>query len=67
MYSQQKLSAVNPLHPNNSIYTRHTGPYTFPGVLMRRICFTIQTRASLVGDHFLYSLHLNVFFLGMIF
>ena len=34
--------------------------YTFPKVLTRTICLTV--RASLVGDHFLYSHDLNVWF-----
>ena len=37
----------------------HTVLYTFPKVLTRRICLTNK---SLVGDHFLYSHDLNVWF-----
>ena len=37
----------------------HTVLYTFPKVLIRRV---FQSRASLVGNHFLYSHDLNVWF-----
>ena len=47
----------NPLHPNISIHSLYTFLYTFPLVLTRRICLAIK--ASLVGDHLLYSYDLN--------
>ena len=37
------LYRVNPLHPNLSMYTLSTVVYTFPEVLMRRICLTIKS------------------------
>ena len=43
----------------------HTVLYTFPLVLTRRICLTIRS-SSLVGDHFLYSCHLDVWLRGEI-
>ena len=48
---------VNPLNPNLSILSLHSLLYTFHLVLTRRICLAIK--ASLVGDHFLYSHDLN--------
>ena len=54
---------VNPLHPNISMHILHTVCSTFPKVLTRRNCWTIG-RASLVGDQFLYSHDLNVWFRG---
>ena len=51
----------NPLHPNISMHILHTVLYTFPKVLTRRIYLTNK---SLVGDHFLYSHDLNVWFRG---
>ena len=33
---------VNPLHPNISMYIFHTVFYTFPKVLTRRICLSIE-------------------------
>ena len=34
---------MNPFHPNISMHILLTVPYTFPKVLMRRICFIIQS------------------------
>ena len=36
-------SFVNHFHPYISMHLLHTVPYTFPKVLMRRICFIIQS------------------------
>ena len=47
------MARINPLHPNISIHILHSLLYTFTIVLTRRICLTIK--ASLSGDHFLYS------------
>ena len=49
---------VNPLHPNISIHILHTTLYTSPKVLTGE--FVYQSKASFVGDHFLYSHNLNV-------
>ena len=49
---------INPLHPNISMHILHIVLYTFPKVLMRRIF--LYARASLVGDHCLYSHDHNV-------
>ena len=38
----QWFSAINPLHPKISMHTLHTVLYTFPKVLMRRICWPIK-------------------------
>ena len=38
--------------------------HTLPQVLTRRICLTINARASLIGDHFLYSRDPNKWFRG---
>ena len=46
-----------PLHPNISIHILHSLLYKFPLVPTRRIRLTIK--ASLGGDHFLYSHDLN--------
>ena len=43
-----------PLHPNIIMHILPIVHHTFLKVLTRRICL----RASLVGDHFLYSLDL---------
>ena len=53
----EKNHVLNPLHPNISIPSLHTLLYTFPLALTRRICLAIK--ASLVGDHSLYSHDLN--------
>ena len=59
------LSWGKPLHPNISIHILHTVLYTFPKVLARRICLTInQSRTFVVRDHFLYYHDLNVCFRG---
>ena len=52
----------NPLLPNISMHILHTVLWTFPNVLIRRICS--QSRASLVDDHFLYSHDLNLWLQG---
>ena len=44
------------------MYILHTVLYTFPLVLTRRICASILSRASWIGDHFLYSHYLSVWF-----
>ena len=49
----------NPEHLKLSMHIFHTVLYTFPMVLTRRICLKNK---SLVGDHFLYSHDLNVWF-----
>ena len=57
----QKLrgaSFLNSLHPNISIHILHTVFYTFPKVLKGE--FVYRSKASFVGDHFLYSHDLNV-------
>ena len=41
-------SAINPLHPNIKMHILHTVFYTFPKVVVRRICLSCW-------DHFLYS------------
>ena len=41
--SQKQDSVVNPFHPNISMHILHTVPYTFSKMLMRRICFVIQS------------------------
>ena len=46
--------------PKISMHILHTDLYTYPKVLMRRICW--KSRASFVGDHFLYSHKFNVRF-----
>ena len=51
----------NSLHPNISLQVFHTVLYTFPMVLIMRICLT-KNFSSL--DHFLYSCDLNVWFKG---
>ena len=52
-------SESNALHPNINIYELilYTVLDTTPKVLTERICVS---RASLFGDHFLYSCNLNV-------
>ena len=50
------------LHTVIRMYILHTVLYTFPLVLTRRICASILSRASWIGDHFLYSHYLNVWF-----
>ena len=39
---QMKAALFNPLHPNISRDILHTFFYTFPMVLIRRICLTIK-------------------------
>ena len=53
---------LKPLHPNISIDILLVVLSTFPKVLIRRI--VKQSRASLVGDHYSNSCHLNVLFRG---
>lgn len=54
LFSQSYTAMLyNSFHPNISIEILYTLLYTFPLVLTRRIGLTIK--ASLVGDHFLYS------------
>ena len=48
---------VNTLHPNISMHILLTVLYTFLNVLKGE--FVSQSRASLVGDHFLYF-HINL-------
>ena len=57
---QVAVPKFNPLHHNISIRFLPTVHYTFPMVLTKRIC--LKSRASSVGDHFLYSHDLNVCF-----
>ena len=45
---------INTLHPTISMYILYTIIYTFLKVL-RKGEFVLQSRASVVGDHFLYS------------
>ena len=42
---------LNPLRPNVSMYILHAVRFTFPKVLMRRICLV----ESIFGDHVLHS------------
>ena len=56
------LLLVNPLHPTISMHILHTVLYTSPKELTRRIFLTIKR--FLVGDHFLYSHDLHVWFRG---
>ena len=51
---------LKPLHPNISIHILHSLRYKFPLVPTRRIRLTIK--ASLGGDHFLYSHDLKEWF-----
>ena len=51
----------NPSHPNLSMHILYTVLYSFPQALTRRICLTIK-KASLVGNHFLYSRDVTVWF-----
>ena len=37
---------LHPLHPNISVHILHTVTYTFPKVLMRKICSTIKSSFS---------------------
>ena len=39
---ESSVKALNPLHPNMSKVILHTVPHTFPKVLTRRICVTIN-------------------------
>ena len=66
LYLKKELKSilVNPLHPNISIHFLHTVLYTFPMILTKRICLTIKSFFSCIGDHFLYSHDLNVCFRG---
>ena len=56
-FMAHEKALINPLHPNISIYILHTALCTFLNMLTRRIC--LKSRASLLGDHFLYSRGLN--------
>ena len=38
-----QLFTFNPFHPDFSMHILHTVPYTFPKVLLRGICFIIQS------------------------
>ena len=49
---------VNPLHPNISMHILLTVLYIFLNVLKGE--FVLQSRTPLVGDHFLYFLHVNL-------
>ena len=49
---------IGPLHPNISVHILQTVLYTIPKVLTKII--VLQSRVSLVGDHFLHSCDLNV-------
>ena len=40
------LAAFDPFHPKTSMHILYTVPYTFPEVLMRRICFIIINFSS---------------------
>ena len=68
VYYNYQLSEIrwiinnNPLHPKISMHILRTVLYTFQQVLTRVTGLTI--RASLVGDHSLYSWDLNVGFRG---
>ena len=53
--------SFNPSHPNISMHILHTVLHRFPMVLTQGE-FVEQSRASLVGDYFLYSHDLNVWF-----
>ena len=53
------LEVMNPLHINISVYILLIDLHICPKVLKRRICL-----ASLVGDYFLHSCNLNVWFRG---
>ena len=55
--STYKTELFNSLHLNISMHILHTVLYSIPILLVRRIG---QSRASLVGDHFLDSRELNV-------
>ena len=46
---------VHALQISISMHILPTVFHTLPQVLTRRICLTINARASLMGDHFLYS------------
>ena len=48
------------IHPSIGMHILHNVLYTFLKVLIRRICLTIKS--FLVGDNFLYSHDLNVWF-----
>ena len=56
MQTSDKNKEIFPLHPNIIMHILPIVHHTFLKVLTRRICL----RASLVGDHFLYSLDLSV-------
>ena len=58
------LLKLNPSQPYIGIHIFHTVLHTFPKVLTGRICWTVKS--FLVGDHFLYSHDLNVWFRGVI-
>ena len=49
---------LNPLRPNVSMYILHAVRFTFPKVLMRRICLV----KSIFGDHVLHSHDCDVWF-----
>ena len=46
-YSPKKFEYVHPLHPYISMQVLHTVIYTFPIVLVRRICLTVKSFLSL--------------------
>ena len=58
LFNIKSFLAVSPLHLKISIHILLTVLYTFPMVLTKRICLK-KSRASLVGNHFLYSHGLN--------
>ena len=51
------------LHPSIIMHTLHTVFYTFPLVLIRRICLSINS-LYIFYDHLFYSYNLNVWFRG---
>ena len=56
------IVTLDPLHPNISMHILYTDLYTFLWNWQEE--FISQSRASLVGDHFLYSHDLYVWFRG---
>ena len=54
----------NPLHHEISMHILHAVLCTFPKVHGE---FVKQSRASLVGDHFLYSRNVNVYFMVILY
>ena len=56
-----EMLILNLLHPDIGLQILHTVLYTFLKVLSRRICKIIK-RIFLVGEHFLHSSDLNMWF-----